>query len=121
MAQSSISKSIESGQWHDAAELRWAARHWASKMGLILIGVQVRSLRRKWGSISLAGRMTLNSELLDLPKELGEYVICHELVHLLAPNHGRVFKAFLKSYLPDWEERHRALRSFEVEGKEINL
>jgi predicted metal-dependent hydrolase len=37
-------------------------------------------------------------------------VIVHELVHLLAPNHGKVFKSFLYAYLPDWEERERQLR-----------
>src|SRR5260370_11013336 len=49
--------------------------------------------------------MTLNSDLLDLPKELGEFVIVHELVHLLVHNHGRVFKSFMYAYMPDWETR----------------
>jgi hypothetical protein len=35
----------------------------------------------------------------------------HELVHLLAPNHGRVFKSFLHAYLPDWQARERRLRA----------
>ena len=59
--------------------------------------------------MSTAGRLTLNDELLDLPRSAGEYVIVHELVHLLAPNHGKVFKSFLAAYLPDWEERERML------------
>jgi hypothetical protein len=33
----------------------------------------------------------------------------HELVHLLAPNHGKVFKSFMSAYLPDWEEREKLL------------
>jgi hypothetical protein len=45
-----------------------------------------------------------------LPKELGEYVIVHELVHLLAPNHGKVFKSFMLAYLPDWEDRETRLQ-----------
>lgn len=53
--------------------------------------------------------MTLNSQLLDLPKELGEYVIVHELVHILAPNHGKVFKCFMDAYLPNWLELERLL------------
>jgi predicted metal-dependent hydrolase len=87
-------------------------------MGLERSGIRIMPLKKKWGSMSLRGWMTLSSELLDLPKELGEYVIVHELVHQLAPNHGRVFKAFLKSYMPDWEERHALLQKHVViDGK----
>jgi predicted metal-dependent hydrolase len=67
-------------------------------------------MRRKWASISSVGRLTLNTELIDLPKELGEFVIVHELVHRLAPNHGKVFKSFMHAYLPGWEEREQKLR-----------
>lgn len=67
-------------------------------------------MRTKWASISKAGRLTFNTDLLDLSRRLGEYVIVHELCHRLAPNHGRVFKSFMYAYLPDWEERDRELR-----------
>lgn len=105
-------------RWKDAEEMRWAAREWASKMGLALSGIRIMPLKKKWGSMSMRGWMTLNSELISLPRELGEYVIVHELVHQLAPNHGRVFKAFLKSYMPDWEVKHNLLQQHVlVDGK----
>ena len=66
---------------------------------------------QKWASISTSGRLTLSTDLLDLPEALGEFVIVHELVHLLAPNHGRVFKSFMSAYLPDWEERQHHLQT----------
>lgn len=72
--------------------------------------VQLRHMTTKWASMSRSGRLTLNTELLDLPRDLGEYVIVHELVHLLVPNHGRVFKSFLHAYMPEWEERERELQ-----------
>ena len=62
-------------------------RHWAARIGVAVPQVHLRRMRGKWASISTAGRLTLNAELLDLPKDLGEFVIVHELVHLLAPNH----------------------------------
>jgi predicted metal-dependent hydrolase len=96
--------------WHDAEELRWAARHWAARIGVKLTRVQLRPMQTKWGSISTAGRLTLNTELVAMPKPLGEFVIVHELVHLLAPNHGRVFKSFMRAYMPDWQQRDRELR-----------
>lgn len=92
--------------------MRWSARNWATTMGLVVASVRIMPLRRKWGSMSVRGHLTLDSALLGLPRDLGEYVIVHELVHLLAPNHGKVFKAFLKSYLPDWEDRHERLQRF---------
>jgi predicted metal-dependent hydrolase len=100
----------EQARWQNAEELRWAARHWAARIGVQTPQVQLRPMTTKWASISLAGRLTLNTDLLALPKALGEFVIVHELVHLLAPNHGKVFKSFLHAYLPDWEQRERELR-----------
>jgi len=96
--------------WHDADDLRWAARHWATRIGVRLRQVSVRPMTTKWASMSTAGRLTLNSELVDLPTDLGEFVIVHELMHLLAPNHGKVFASFMSAYLPDWEVRERKLQ-----------
>jgi predicted metal-dependent hydrolase len=97
-------------RWTDADELRWAARHWAARIGVGVPAVHLRPMTTKWASISTRGRLTLNTDLLGLPRDLGEYVIVHELVHLLAPNHGKVFRSFLFAYLPDWERRERRLR-----------
>lgn len=97
--------------WPDADDLRWAVRHWATRIGVRVGQIHVRAMRSKWASMSTGGRLTLNAELLGLPRSLGEYVIVHELVHLLAPNHGRVFKSFLLAYLPDWREREQRLQA----------
>jgi predicted metal-dependent hydrolase len=97
--------------WHDADEVRWAVRGWATRIGVTVRQIHLRPMTTKWASMSSSGRLTPNTELLDLPKELGEFVIVHELVHLLAPNHGRVFKSFLTAYLPDWEERAQILQN----------
>ena len=106
-----LDKRIGGGErWHDAEELRWAVRGWATRIGVKVAQVHLRPMTTKWASMSTVGRLTLNTDLLDLPKDLGEYVIVHDLVHLLAPNHGKVFKSFLSAYLPDWEERERRLR-----------
>lgn len=98
--------------WQDTEELRWAARHWATRLGVKTPRIHIQQMNTKWASISTAGRMTLNTDLLVLPKPLGEFVIVHELVHLLAPNHGKVFKSFMHAYLPDWQQRERDLHRF---------
>jgi predicted metal-dependent hydrolase len=101
------------GRWANADEFRWAARHWATRMRVQVKEIHLREMSSKWASISGNGRLTLNKELLELPQSLGEYVIVHELAHLLAPNHGKVFKSFLFAYLPDWEAREQRLREHE--------
>ncbi len=64
------------------------------------------------GTITPSGWLTLDPLLLTIPKNLGEFVIVHELVHQLAPNHGKVFKLFMHAYLPDWEEREQKLQVY---------
>jgi predicted metal-dependent hydrolase len=78
--------------------------------------VYLRPMRTKWASMSTVGRMTVDTYLLRVPKELGEFVIIHELVHLLVPNHGKVFKSFLHAYMPDWEQREKRLRAYAVKS-----
>ena len=92
------------------ADLKDAVWYWADRIGVKVREIHLRHMRRKWASISMKGRLTLNTELLDLPEALTEYVIVHELVHLLVPNHGKLFKSFMSAYLPDWEERQDRLR-----------
>ena len=94
------------------ADLKGIVQQWADHIGVRMPEIHLRHMRRKWASISMKGRLTLNTELLDLPEALTEYVIVHELVHLLVPNHGKLFKGYMSAYLPDWEERQHRLRSF---------
>lgn len=104
---------IPSDRWHDAEDLKWTARNWASRIGVKVPQIYIRRMTSKWASISTSGHLTLNAELLDIPKSLGEFVVVHEIIHILAPNHGPVFKSFLYAYMPDWQEREKCLRSFE--------
>jgi len=103
-------QTITISTWHDADDLRFAVRSWATRIGVKPARVQVRPMQTKWASISTNGSMTIDLGLLALPKELGEFVIVHELVHLLVPNHGRVFKSFMHAYMPDWETREKQLQ-----------
>ncbi len=105
------SKKYSKHHWHDAEDIVWSVRHWAARIGVAPPRITFRLMRRKWASISTAGRLTLNTQLLSLPKDLGEFVIVHELVHLLNPRHGNVFKGYMGAYLPDWEEREERLQA----------
>ena len=72
---------------------------WAQRIGVNPREVHLRPMRRKWGSCSTSGRLTFNEELLAAPPEIRRRVIVEELLHLKVPNHGKLFRALLKSYL----------------------
>jgi predicted metal-dependent hydrolase len=69
----------------------------------------VKSMARRWGSLSGGGALTLNLALVQAPKTCIEYVIFHELCHTRHPGHGPEFYAELKKAMPDWETRKKRL------------
>lgn len=105
-----ITATCDKPKWKDAQELKNAVHEWCDRIQVKVKQIQLRPMKQKWASISTTGRLTLNTELLDLSKDLGEFVIVHELVHLLVPNHGKLFKCFMSAYLPDWEELEKQLK-----------
>ncbi len=82
---------------------------WQKELKVDVKCIQIREMKNKWGSCSTKGVLTINKELLKYPLEYAEYVIVHELLHLIVPNHGRTFKTLLYVYLPNWEELHECL------------
>ena len=84
--------------------------HWAGIMGVRPGKVTYRNMVSRWGSCNVkTGHITLNVQLGNHPPELLEYVIVHELCHLLEASHGPRFKALMTRYLPDWRKREKAL------------
>ncbi len=82
---------------------------WAGRLGVRVERVQLQPMRQKWGSISTAGNLTLAGDLTRLSQKLVEYVICHELLHLRAPAHNKLYYLLLSRYIPDWWEREQEL------------
>ena len=81
------------------SELKQEVDGWAREIGLSFNEIHVRAMKRKLASCSSKGRLTFDYSLLEQPKEFRSEVIVHELVHLRIPNHGKMFKAVMKSYL----------------------
>lgn len=74
--------------------------------------LRLRKMKRRWGSCSRSGRVTLNSELVKLPLTIIDYVIAHELCHLTEFNHGPKFYKLLAHVMPDWKQRELMLKQF---------
>jgi hypothetical protein len=65
-------------------------------------------MRAKWASCSTAGRVSLATDVLPLNRQLQDYIIVHELLHLRVPNHGKLWKSLMRAYVGDYERiEHR--------------
>jgi hypothetical protein len=88
----------------------WEAK-FREQYGVYPLKWTVRDMTSRWGSCSMkTRRITLNLKLFHKPDECVEYVIVHELCHLIHPDHGKGFYALLEKELPDWKARRKKLK-----------
>lgn len=87
---------------YPSQELRRRTLAWALRLKVSPRVIRVQVMRRKWGSCSSTGIITLASDLLDQEVRFQDYVIVHELLHLRYATHGRVFKALMSAHVPGW-------------------
>ena len=75
-----------------------------------LDGYFLQRMKTKWGSCNhRAGNIRLNTELVKKPKDLLEYVVVHEMAHLLEPTHSERFVSILHQNFPRWREARAEL------------
>jgi len=85
-------------------------RKWGKKLGVDVSAYFLQRMKTKWGSCNhKAGHIRLNTELVKKPKDLVEYVIVHEMVHLLESTHNDRFVAILDEHYPSWREARAEL------------
>lgn len=95
------------------AAIKAMVKDYAARMNVKATRVQFRDMRRKWGSCSSKGTVTLNSRLTWLDADLAEYIVCHELAHLIELNHSKKFWRVVEQYMPDYKTRRDRLRELE--------
>lgn len=96
------------------------AAKWEPVLGVHAAGFGLRSMKTRWGSCTVdTGRIRINTRLFFYPEECLEYVVVHELCHLIEPGHNRRFYACVERCLPDWRLRRKQLAGKEAkEGKD---
>lgn len=99
---------------HDAKMIRHLVRKWAKRIGVEPGRIQFRPMTRKWGSCSTKGNITFNTALYFVPFHLVEYVVVHELVHMLIFDHSPAFWNKLGEFLPDYAQSEEELNTYRV-------
>lgn len=89
----------------------------AEQIGLPLPGsVAIRDAKTRWGSCSTKGNVSFSWRLLIAPEPVADYVVIHELCHLLEPSHSKAFWRRLEAAMPGWQENDRWLKEH---GREL--
>ena len=99
--------------WHKSllhAAVPALIKKWEPKLKVKVTGYFLQRMKTKWGSCNHRARhIRLNTELVKKPKDLLEYVIAHEMVHLIEPVHSGRFVAILQEHYPSWREARSEL------------
>ena len=91
---------------------------WQTKMGVEVAEYFLQRMKTKWGSCNhQAKHIRLNTELVKKPKDLLEYVVVHELAHLIEPTHSDRFVAILDKHYPTWREARAELNELPLTGE----
>ena len=92
---------------------------WSAVLGVEIAGFHVQQMKTKWGSCThRAGTIRLNTELAKKPKECLEYIVVHEMTHLLEPTHNARFLALMDQFMPNWRLRRDHLNLLPVRHEE---
>lgn len=94
------------GKFREAFDRCWLP---FKKQLVIRPKLQIKRLKKRWGSLSAKGTLTLNTDLIRAPKECIDYVVTHELCHLVNKDHNAQFYGLLGKIMPDWEKRKHKL------------
>jgi predicted metal-dependent hydrolase len=109
-------------EWHKSllhAAIPELIRKWERRLGVAVAGYFLQRMKTKWGSCNHRARnIRLNTELVKKPKDLLEYVVVHEMVHLIAPTHSERFLTLMDQHYPTWREARAELNELPL-GAEV--
>lgn len=114
MARAAVASPEELAEWRQVVEAFVPAlvEKWEPILGVRVQKLAYRKMKSRWGSCQPStGRICINTVLAICPPECLEYVVVHELCHLLVPGHGPEFHALMDQVMPDWKRRRAKLCS----------
>jgi len=93
-------------------------RTWEPKLGVEVAGYFLQRMKTKWGSCNHRARtIRLNTELVKKPRDLLEYVVVHEMIHLISPTHSERFITLLSKHFPSWREARAELNELPLSAE----
>jgi predicted metal-dependent hydrolase len=99
--------------------LPWLIAKWEPRLGVKVKRVFVQRMKTKWGGCTPgSAHIRLNTDLAKKPAECLEYILVHEMVHLLEPTHNERFVALLDQHLPNWKPLRRMLNRLPVKHED---
>jgi predicted metal-dependent hydrolase len=100
-------------RWYGRVGEAWLhkrVRPWAERMGVQVSGLRVLPLGYRWGSCTAGGKVSIHWAAMQLPPDLVDYVLVHELAHLLRHDHSPEFWRLVERAMPDYAARRDRLR-----------
>ncbi len=108
-------------EWHKAllhGLVPQLIKKWEAKLGVRVSGYFLQRMKTKWGSCNhRAGNIRLNTELVKKPKDLVEYVVVHEMLHLVEPTHSERFIGLLDKHYRSWREARAELNALPLSAE----
>jgi predicted metal-dependent hydrolase len=88
---------------------------WEPVMGVVVSGITIRKMKTRWGSCNVkTHHININLALWDKPEQCLQYVVIHEMAHLLEPSHNKVFWGYVSRYCPNWKQIRRYLNDIGI-------
>lgn len=108
-------------EWHKSLlheQVPGLIRKWEPKLGVQVAGYFLQRMKTKWGGCNhRASNIRLNTELVKKPKDLLEYVVVHEILHLIEPIHSEKFVTLLGKHYPAWREARAELNELPLSAE----
>lgn len=98
------------------AQVERLVAKWEPVMGVKVSGITIRQMKTRWGSCNVrTHHININLALLRKPPECLEYVVVHEMTHILEASHNQVFWGYMTEFYPDWKRVRKYLNDEVVE------